>query len=443
MTSVFVLDATQRPLAPCHPARARKLLSAGKAAVWRRYPFSIILRDARPDAQPVPLRLKIDPGSKTTGLALLNDATGKVVWAAELSHRGEQVKERLAQRCACRRGRRTRHTRYRPARFLNRRRRDGWLPPSLESRIQNTLTWVARLQRLAPVGSIGLELVKFDTQLLQNPEISGVAYQQGTLAGYEIREYLLEKWRRKCAYCQASNVPLEVEHMTPRTRHGSDAVWNLTLACRSCNQRKGTRTAAEFGFPELEAIGKRPLRDAAAVNITRQVLFHRLEALGLPLETGTGGRTKWNRTVRGLPKTHWLDAACVGASTPETLRITGVRPLLLRATGRHSRQMCRTNRFGFPDKAPKATSVVGGLRTGDMVRAVVAAPSIKAGVYVGRLAVRATGWCNLRTAAGTIQGIHVRSCTPLHRGDGYAYAYADVYTRTPEQQGAAANPPQA
>jgi 5-methylcytosine-specific restriction endonuclease McrA len=387
--------------------------------------------------------MKIDPGSKTTGLALLNDASGQVVWAAALSHRGEQVKDRLAQRRACRRGRRARHTRYRPARFQNRRRREGWLPPSLESRIQNTLTWLMRLQRLAPAGALSLELVKFDTQLLQNPEISGIAYQQGTLAGYEVREYLLEKWGRACAYCKRTGVPLEVEHMTPTSRDGSDAVWNLTLACRPCNQRKGTRTAAEFGFPELEAIGKRPLRDAAAVNITRQVLFQRLEALGLPLETGTGGRTKWNRTVRGLPKTHWLDAACVGASTPERLQVHSVRPLQIRATGRHSRQMCRTNRFGFPDKAPKATSVVGGFRTGDLVRAVVPPSSVHAGVYVGRLAVRATGSCNLRTAVGTIQGIHVRSCTPLHRGDGYAYAYADASTPTPEQKGAAANPPQA
>ena len=281
MTRVLVLDAEQRPLAPCHPARAHRLLSAGKAAVWRRYPFTLILRDNRPEAQPAPLRMKIDPGSKTTGLALLNDASGQVVWAAALSHRGEQVKDRLAQRRACRRRRRTRHTRYRPARFQIRRRREGWLPPSLESRIQNILTWVTRLGRLCPIGALSLELVKFDTQLLHDPEISGVAYQQGTLTGYEIREYLLEKWGRKCAYCQASNVPLEVEHMTPTSRDGSDAVWNLTLACRSCNQRKGTRTAGEFGFPELEVLGKRPLRDAAAVNTTRWALYRRLEALGL------------------------------------------------------------------------------------------------------------------------------------------------------------------
>jgi hypothetical protein len=140
------------------------------------------------------------------------------------------------------------------------------------------------------------------------------------------------------------------------------------------------------------------------------------------VETGTGGRTKWNRTRRGLPKTHWLDAACVGASTPARVRVDSVMPLQISAMGRHSRQMCRTNAAGFPTKAPKATSVVGGFRTGDLVRAVVPAGSVKAGVYVGRLAVRASGSCNVKTAHRTIEGIHVRYCQPLQVGDGYLYA---------------------
>ena len=368
-----------------------------------------------------PLRVKIDPGSRTTGLAVIDDATGQVVWAAELAHRGETVKARLDQRRACRRSRRQRHTRYRPARFANRRRRAGWLPPSLESRIANTLTWVGRLRRWCPIGALSLELVKFDTQLMQDAEISGVEYQQGELVGYEVREYLLEKWGRKCAYCGATDRPLEVEHIVPRVRHGSRRISNLTLACHECNEAKGARTAEEFGYPQIQAQARQPLRDAAAVNVTRWALYQRLAALGLPLETGTGGRTKWNRTQRELPKTHWLDAACVGASTPERLRVQGIAPLAIRAMGRHSRQMCRTNAAGFPDKAPKATSVVGGFRTGDMVRAVVPGSSMKAGVHVGRIAIRASGSCNLTTATETIQGIHVRYCRPLHRGDGYAY----------------------
>jgi 5-methylcytosine-specific restriction endonuclease McrA len=285
------------------------------------------------------------------------------------------VKARLDQRRTCRRSRRQRHTRYRPARFLNRRRRAGWLPPSLESRIAKVSRWVERLRRWCPIGALSLELVKFDTQLMQNAEISGVEYQQGELVGYEVREYLLEKWGRKCAYCKATNVPLQIEHIVPKVRHGSNRVSNLTIACKPCNDAKGKRTAAEFGHPEIQTQARQPLRDAAAVNATRWALYHRLAALGQPLETGTGGRTKWNRTRRGMSKTHWLDAACVGASTPMRLDVRAIVPLLITAMGRHSRQMCRTNASGFPDKAPRATSVVGGFRTGDIVRATVQPPA--------------------------------------------------------------------
>jgi 5-methylcytosine-specific restriction endonuclease McrA len=418
---VLVVDQERKPLDPVHPGRARLLLNQGKAAVWRRFPFTLILKAAVLNTHPTPLRVKVDPGSKITGLAVVNDTSGQVVWAAELMHRGERVKERLAQRCACRRSRRQRHTRYRPTHFNNRRRPEGWLSPSPQSRIANTLTWVHRLRRWSPTGAISFELVKFDAQLMQNAEISGVEYQQGELAGYEVREYLLEKWGRKRAYCGATDRPLQVEHIVPRARHGSDRISNLTMACKSCNDAKGNRTAEEFGYPQIQAQAKQPLRDAATVNVMRWTLFHRLATLGLPVETGTGGRTKWNRTKRGLLKTHWTDAACVGASTPAILDIRGVAPLAVRAMGRHSRQMCRTNASGFPDKAPKATSVVEGLRTGDIVRAVVPATSTKAGVYVGRIAIRGSGSCNITTAAGTVQGVHVRYCQALHRGDGYAY----------------------
>jgi 5-methylcytosine-specific restriction endonuclease McrA len=421
MSQVLVIDQRTQPCSPVHPGRARYLLTANRAAVWRRYPFTIILKEGETPDAPAPLRLKIDPGSKRTGLALVNDATGWVVWAADLTHRGQQIHDRLLARRAVRRSRRQRHTRYRQPRFANRRRRAGWLPPSLESRITNVVTWVARLRRYTSIGALSLELVKFDTQLLQNAEISGVEYQQGELAGYEVKQYLLEKWRHRCAYSARMGLPLEVEHIVPRTRGGSNRVSNLTIACHDCNQAKGTRTAAEWGYPQIQAQAQQPLRDAAAVNVTRWALYHRLKALGLPIEGGTGGRTKWNRTLRNLPKTHWIDAACVGASTPERLRMGSVVPVHVTAMGRHSRQMCRTNAYGFPDKAPKATSVVGGFRTGDLVRARLPASSVNAGVYVGRIAVRATGWCNVITATGVIQGIHWRYCQPLQRGDGYRY----------------------
>lgn len=420
MSNVFVLDQDQRPLAPIHPGYARWLLSHQKAAVFRRYPFTILFKEPKPDVPVPPLRLKIDPGSKTTGLAVVNDASGEVVWAAELAHQGQQVRKHLADRRRVRRSRRHRKTRYRQPRFLNRQRGAGWLPPSLESRIANVLTWVKRLRRYCPLGALSQELVKFDTQLLQNPEIRGVEYQQGTLAGYETRAYLLEKWGRRCAYCKQANVPLEIEHLTPKARGGSNRVSNLTLACLPCNQQKGTQTATEFGFPELQALAQVPLQDAAAINATRWVLYGRLRATGLPLETGTGGRTKWNRTRQDLPKTHWLDAACVGASTPEHLASAGITPLLIAATGWQCRQMCLMDKRGFPRTRAKVQSRVKGFRTGDMVRAVVK-QGVKAGTYVGRVSVRATGSFNVTTPSGTIQGIAARYCRVIQYRDGYTY----------------------
>ena len=300
MSFVLRVDPERRPLAPVHPGHARRLLSHGKAAVLYRAPFTLILKRACPEAQPEALRLKLDPGSKTTGLAVVDDGSGQVVWAAELAHRGEEVKHALDQRRGVRRSRRQRHTRYRKPRFRNRRRKPGWQPPSRQSRVQNVLTWVDRLRRRCPIRALSLELVRFDTQRLPAPEIAGVEYQQGELAGYELRQYLLEKWGRRCAYCGATKVPLQIEHILPRSRGGSNRASNLTLACEPCNTAKGTRTAGEFGHAEVEAQARQPLKDAAAVNATRWMLFERLQGTELPLETGTGGRTQWNRTKRGF-----------------------------------------------------------------------------------------------------------------------------------------------
>ncbi len=425
MSFVFVLSSDGQPLDPCHPARARQLLDHGKAAVWRRYPFTIRLSE-RSVAERVthPHRLKLDPGSKTTGIAVVAETTGRVVWAGELTHRGQAIRDALLSRRASRRSRRQRKTRYRQPRFLNRRRPAGWLAPSLQHRVATTLTWVNRLRRFVPVTAISTEMVRFDTQLLENAEISGVAYQQGTLAGYEVREYLLEKWGRRCAYCGATNTPLQVEHIVPRARGGSDRISNLALACEPCNIKKGTQTAAEFGHPDIQAQARRPLKDAAAVNTTRWALYQHLIATGLPVEVGTGGHTKFNRTRLGLEKAHWHDAACVGASTPEALDVRGVRPLLITATGHGNRQMAGLNRYGFPIRHRQRKKRHFGFQTGDIARATVTTGT-KQGVYIGRVAVRAIGAFNITTTTSAkIQGLNHRFFRTVHRSDGYTYAAA-------------------
>jgi hypothetical protein len=430
MNSVFVLSNTKKPLMPCRPARARQLLTAGKAAVYRLHPFTIILKD-RADGDVQDVEVKVDPGSKTTGVALVGhfEQQGAVVlFGANLSHRGQAIRNNLESRRSLRRGRRGRNTRYRPARFLNRTRKAGWLPPSVESRVMNTESVINKLANRCPITSATVELVKFDMQQMVNPEVSGVEYQQGELAGYEVREYLLEKWNRTCAYCGTQNVPLQVEHIQPKAHGGSNRVSNLTLACQPCNQRKGSQPVAEFlkGQPDvlkrIQAQAKAPLKDAAAVNASRWVLVNRLKAW-LPVTTGSGGRTKFNRTRQGFEKDHWIDAVCVAESGERVSIRDGMKPLVITAKGRGTHQVVRTDRFGFPRGKAGRIKRAFGFSTGDIVKLHM--PKGKyAGSYVARLAgIRATGTLDIKTAAGTV-GASYKHFQLIQRNDGFDYATA-------------------
>ncbi|MDR5898021.1 RNA-guided endonuclease IscB [Halomonas vilamensis] len=437
--AVFVLDKQKRPLMPCSEKRARLLLERGRAAVHKRYPFTIRLKDLiGGDTQP--LRLKLDPGSKTTGLALVREANDgqHVLCLFELVHRGFQIKKALQQRAAFRRRRRSANLRHRAPRFDNRTRPEEWLPPSLQHRIDTVMAWMQRLNKLATITALDQELVRFDTQKLANPEISGVEYQQGTLLGYEVREYLLEKWGRECAYCGATNTPLEVEHIVARSRGGSNRVSNLTLSCHDCNTEKDRQPVADFvatskglrrrlkkhGYTaeaRLERVQRqqrRPLRDASAVNATRWALFNALKATGLPVAVGTGGRTKYNRQRLGIPKTHALDAACVGPL--DALHDWQMPTLTIKATGRGSYQRTRLDKYGFRRGILMRQKQVHGFQTGDMVNAIVRTGK-KIGTHTGRVAVRKTGSFNIQTEQGAVQGISHKYCTVIQRGDGYGF----------------------
>ena len=421
MSKVFVMDAEKRPLNPISPAKARILLTQKKAAVFRHQPFTIILKYAVKSSTE-DLRLKIDPGSKFTGIALVNDGTGEVVWGADIQHRGMVIKNALESRRSLRRGRRGRKTRYRKPRFLNRTRVKGWLAPSLMSRVENVITWVNRLRKLAPIAAISQELVRFDTQIMENPEVSGVEYQQGELAGYEVREYLLEKFNRQCVYCGAVDTRLEIEHLIPRSKGGSNRVSNLAISCHKCNQKKGAKDIKDFLSKKKELLNKilkrvkAPLKDAAAVNSTRWCLYNRLKETGLPVEVGTGGRTKFNRCRQKFPKAHWIDAACVGASTPENLIIKDVKPLLISAKGHGVRQRVTTDKYGFPKCHKARIKSFMGYKTGDLVKAVIPSGKNK-GTHYGRVVIRQKPQFQLDKI-----GVHPKYLSLLQKADGYAYS---------------------
>jgi 5-methylcytosine-specific restriction endonuclease McrA len=424
---VFVLSRTKKSLMPCTPKRGRKLLTAGRAAVYRMKPFTIILKD-REDGETQPIEFKTDPGSRTTGIVLVGEfKRGRaVIWAANLHHRGSAIRANLESRRSLRRGRRGRKTRYRPARFLNRSRPVGWLPPSLMSRVGNLRTWYARLLFLTPITEAHLETVRFDMQLMVNPEISGIQYQQGELAGFEVREYLLEKWGRTCTYCDARNVLLEIEHIHARSNGGSNRVSNLTLACVACNQRKGNRNIRDFlaadpaRLARIQAHARAPLRDAAAVNATRYAIGDVLKSFGLPVSFWSGGRTKHNRTHQGYPKDHFIDAACVGETGAAVHIADDLRPINIKATGRGTRQVVRTDRYGFPRSAAGRCKRVHGFQTGDYVR--LEQPTGQyAGIHVGRLAsIRASGYFDIKTPHGKVTA-NYRHYQLMQRSDGYEY----------------------
>lgn len=426
--SVFVLDQRHQPLMPCSEKRARLLLSRGRAVVHRRMPFVIRLKDRRlEESQLQPAALKLDPGSRTTGIALARveqRAEGEIHHAlalVNLSHRGEQVRAALQRRAGYRRRRRSANLRYRSPRFQNRRRTAGWLPPSLWSRIGNVLSWARRYQCWTPITRIEVERVTFDPMLLQHPEVSGREYQRGELFGWEVRAYVLEKFGRRCVYCGRGDTAFELDHVVPKSRGGSNRVSNLVLSCHECNQAKGDNTAAEFGHPEVEARARRSLKDASAMNATRDALVERLHSLGLPVGPWSGGRTRWNRDRFGIAKDHCLDALCVG-------KLGGVvcpdsRVLIIQAQGRGSYQRTNVDASGFPRGYLTRQKRIRGFSTGDLVRAEVPAlsasgkPLKTAGRHVGRVAVRATGSFRV----GKIDGINAKYCQVLQRADGYAY----------------------
>ncbi|CAM5253403.1 RNA-guided endonuclease IscB [Streptomyces avidinii] len=442
---MFVLAKGGEPLMPCHPARARELLAGGRAVVARRAPFTIRLKHrTRAGSAVEGVQLRLDPGSRATGIAITDERhrigpTGRTAVARrglitiELRHRGQQIHGGMVRRAAYRRRRRSANLRYRAPRHDNRPRPDGWLPPSLRHRIDSTMAVVVRLCRYAPVLEIHVEQVAFDTTAFAGVMPSGTqAGVESTYGASEVREFLLAKWKRSCAYCDATGVPLNIDHVRARSRGGSDRVSNLVLACIPCNQAKGTAPVQEFladrpaRLERVIAQLRRPLQDVAATNATRLQLVKALAAQGVPVHAWSGGRTHWNRLAMGLPKSHTLDALATGVidrARGDALVRVPAQILVVASTGRGSYARTTPDRFGFPRLQRPRGKVHHGYSTGDLVAAVV--PKGKwAGSWVERVAVRTSGQHRITTLTSRFDVSH-RNLRLLQRADGYTYAFAD------------------
>jgi 5-methylcytosine-specific restriction endonuclease McrA len=429
---IFQLDSQKRPMDMIHPARARKLQSKGKGATIRTYPYTIIHNQAIDNLKTKEYTLKIDPGAVWTGFAI---ACGEdIIFRMELKHRGFQIKESLVKRAGWRKSRRSRKVRYRQARF-NRKKPISWLPPSLRHRLETTGTWIKRFMALCPITTIEIEQVKFDLQKLENPEISGSEYQQGTLLGYELREYLLQKWGHACVYCGATNVPLQVEHIKAKAKGGTNRVGNLTIACRECNQAKGNQDIRDFLMdkPKLQkrilAQAPQPLRSAAAVNTTRFAIVKMAEELCAQVKCWTGGRTKFNRISQGLEKSHSIDAACVGESGSK-INLLVSKPLLVESRGHGTRQAVRCNRHGFPalgknGRPIKPKTKYTHCQSGDIVKFRLDKDRKNAtqGIYTARVKTPTSKGFEVKINGCRVTQNYTFLIRFVHRNDGYAYSF--------------------
>lgn len=343
---VPVLNMRGEPLMPTTPRKARMLLAADKAEVVSRTPFVIRLLYATGEAKQN-ITLGIDSGYKTAGYSAVTKTRELI--AGELELRTD-IRRLLEKRRAYRRTRRARLW-YREPRFSNRGGRDeGWLAPSLQHKYRSHIKLIERLKRTLPITKVVIEVAGFDQQKMQNPEINGVEYQQGELQGYEAREYLLEKWGRKCAYCGKKDVPLEIEHIIPKSQGGSNRVSNLTISCHECNQKKGKLTAAEFGYPRIQKYAKQSLKATAFMNNIRWKLVNELGC-----GRTYGYITKHDRIKYGLEKSHVNDAFVIAGGRNQ-FRAWSV----YKAT-----QVRRQNRSLF-----KANLLKGGRRKRNTVREV-------------------------------------------------------------------------
>ena len=358
---VPVYSSDEQPIMPCHPARARKLLIKGRAVPHHtKGLFGIRLLDrTRNQSSVQDVAINIDPGSQTTGIAVVTDDENDqrtVLAALEIKHHAFTIKATLTKRRSFRRNRRGR-LRFRKPRFDNRRRKQGTLPPSVNSLRADTMRLVNILRRMYPISSIRLERNKFDPQMMMNTDVKGVEYQRGTLFGWQVRAYILERDQGRCTYCRRRDVQLELDHVRPRAT-GSDRVDNLVACCRDCNIKKANQPIEQFlaDQPELlqrilTRLNNSALASAAQINTVLPALISELRATGLPLQLTDAASVSWARQQLNVRKTHCYDAALQGQDF-QTIESLPSKVLELRPSNGRSKQKANVDRHGTPVGRP-------------------------------------------------------------------------------------------
>lgn len=337
---VCVLNKNNKPLMPCKPQRARKLIKEKKAKVISYKPFTIkLLYSSYGYTQNT--NLGIDLGSKHIGIAITSQ--DKVLSKGEIELR-QDVSSLIETKSILRRSRRNRKTRYRKCKFNFRNKRvfnapkgtklkplqkssnskknwrtlatnidssrpDDWLPPSIQSKIDNTFFWIDKYYNLLPKCNLSIEVGKFDIAKMINPEIEGTDYQQGEVFGfYNARYFVFARDNYTCQVCKKSKDKiLRTHHVLYKSEGGSDRPNNLITVCDDCHTHENHQHSGIFYEWMMKKKKMKTYKEPPFMNAMRIRVFRKYPQANITY----GSITTVKRKELGLDKTHYNDAIAI------------------------------------------------------------------------------------------------------------------------------------
>jgi Restriction endonuclease len=376
---VYVLNKDARPLMLTNPRKARKLLKAGKAKVFKRTPFALQLLYGS-SGYKQEITLGVDSGFKHMGLSAVTEQAE--VFASEVLLREDMV-ELNSERRQYRRFRRYRKTRYRQPRFLNRQKPEGWLAPSIQHKLDSHLKAIDQVKRLLPITKIVVEVAAFDLQKIKDPDIEGVGYQQGVQAGFwNVREYVLHRDGHQCQMCKgkSKDAVLNVHHLVSR-KTGGDRPDNLITLCGTCHHKH------HQGEATLKIKPSAGCKAETFMSTVRWKLIDALPQRGDHVVHTYGYLTKQSRIHNGIPKSHVNDAFVIAGGNYQS---RGSVHYQQRQVRKQNRKLFKGERSHLKNTAPRW---IQGFQRFDKVHI------LRAECFIfGR---RSTGYFDLRILDGT------------------------------------------
>jgi hypothetical protein len=372
---------------PTTPRKARILLINGKAKVIERTPFTIQLTIATGESKQEVV-LGVDTGYKNVGLSAVGG--DKELFSSEALLRTD-IPKLLSERRQYRRTRRNRLW-YRKPRFLNRgNKKEGWIAPSVEHRLNEHIKAVNLVKSILPVSLIVVQAAAFDIQKIKNPDIAGVEYQNGEQKGFwNIREYVLYRDGHKCSHCGKTNTVLNVHHIESR-QTGGNRPENLITLCETCHK------AYHKGKIELKIKNNKGFKAETVMSILRWKIADRLRELNNIVSVTYGYITKSARIALKLEKSHTNDAFCIAGGAAQE-----------RASGNYFIKFVRKcNRSLF-----KANLLKGGILKRNTIKRAFGFSRFDKVLY-GRIecfihGLRSSGYFDIRTITGEKIGASVK-----------------------------------